>query len=259
MNEKEVNKDQDNIIDKEFNEIKIDSIKNFVDTQLDKLGLYDKIKHFVDENVEDTDEERIMMKIKEAGLIDDILEGFKNTDIKKPTTDTSKKCLYLKMISGRGFVDYVKNMEHEEASYFQFDVLFFGQRFQSKKIYCSSDFIIDQSFLLDFNPLKLEIDVNFNLLKKISSPIHLVLVQIQGETEKTLIATKSIEWRWALCYGSWKIEAEMYSPSTLNKLNVGTIELQISLLPFVEKTSLIPERMIFEQLNDEKKGETESK
>jgi hypothetical protein len=250
-------------MEKEFNEIKIDNIKNFVDNQLEKLGLYDKIKQFVDVNLEDEDEEKIMHKIKEAGLIDEILESFKTSEDKNSKIDTNKKCLYLKLISGKGFVDFIKNVENNlnESSYFQFDILFFGQRFQSKKIYSTSDFQIDQSFLLDFNPLKLELDINLNLLKKISSPIHIVLVHFQGDEnnfyDKTLVATKSVEWRWALCYGSWKVEAEMYSPSTLNKLNVGTVEMQISLLPFVEKSLLIPERIIFEQLNDEKKSETE--
>jgi hypothetical protein len=30
-----------------------------------------------------------------------------------------------------------------------------------------------------------------------------------------------------LCYGNWKMEAEMYSPATLNKLNVGMINVII--------------------------------
>lgn len=251
--------EEKNITDKDFSEIKIDNIKRFVDTQLDKLGLYEKIKHYVDDNIEDTDEEKIMQKLKEGGLIDEILESFKLVESsakKSEAVDHAKKCLYLKLISGRGFVDYIRN--NDETSYFYFDILFFGQRFQSKKIYISPQFQIDQSFLLDFNPLKLDIDLNFNLLKKISSPIHIVLLQTNGD-EKVLVGTKSIEWRWALCYGSWKIEGEMYSPSTLNKLNVGTIELQLSFLPFIEKSNLLSERIIFEQLNDEKKNETESK
>ncbi len=84
--------------------------------------------------------------------------------------------------------------------------------------------MIDQSFLLNFNPLNLDIDIDLERLKKLSSPIHLVIILLQGD-EKKLVATKSLEWRWALCYGSWKIEAEMYSPATLNKLNVGTCEV----------------------------------
>lgn len=250
---------EDSKVDKDFSEIKLENIKNFVDVQLEKLGLYDKIKNIVND-VDEVDEEKILSKIKEAGIIDQVLDNLKSSSDSKPLSEISrenKKCLYLKLNSGKGFIDYVKNTD--ESCYFQFDILFFGQRFQSKKIYASSEFRIDQSFLLDFNPLKLEVDVNINLLKKISSPIHIVLLSCKDENERSLIATKSIEWRWALCYGSWKIEAEMYSPSTMNKLNVGIIDMQISLLPFADKNNLLPERIIFEQLNDEKKSETESK
>lgn len=251
-------KNELNPIDKDFAEIKIDNIKKFVDNELDKLGLYDRVKHLVEvSNDEEIDEEKIIAKIKNAGIVEEILEKFKTSDEKKyEVLDKSNKSLYFKLLNGRAFVDFTRKVE--ESSYFQFDILFFGQRFQSKKIYCAQEFTINESFLLDFNPLKLEIDVNFSLLRKLSSPIHIALVHIHGDSEKTLIATKSIEWRWVLCYGSWKIETELYNSSTLNKMNVGIIEIQISLIPFIEKANLIPERIIFEQLNDEKKTETES-
>lgn len=250
-------KNELNQIDKDFYEIKIENIKKFVDTELDKFGLYDRIKHLIEVTDEHVDEEKIIEKIKSAGIVEEVLEKFKSTDeTNTKSFDKSKRCLYLKLISGRGFQDYRRN--NEEPSYFIFDILFFGQRFQSKKIYTTSEFSINESFLLDFNPLKLEIDLNLNLLRKISSPIHIALVHMQGDSERTLISTKSLEWRWALCYGSWKIETELYSASTLNKLNVGVIDIQISLIPFVDKSNLIPERIIYEQLNDEKKSETES-
>jgi hypothetical protein len=212
-------------IEREMTEIKIDNIKKFVDTQLDKLGMYDKIKE-VFENLEETDEERIMNHIKEKGLIDEILESFRHEENSIPQT-VSKKCLFLKLIQGRGFIDYSSsNKQHqEEQSYFQIDILFLGQRFLSKKIFSSSQFQIDQSFILEFNPLKLDIEIDFERLKKLASPIHIVIIQHTGD-QKTLVATKSLEWRWALCYGSWKIEAEMYSPATLNKLNVGTLDVR---------------------------------
>jgi hypothetical protein len=250
-------KNEINQIDKDFSEIKIDNIKKFVDKELNKLGLYDRIKHLVEVTEEEFDEDKIIEKIKNAGIVEEVLEKFKSTDeIKSETFNKSKKCLYLKLVSGRGFVDYARKIE--ESSYFQFDILFFGQRFQSKKIYTAPEYVINESFLLDFNPLQLEIDVNLNLLRKISSPIHIALVLIHCDSEKTLIAKKSLEWRWVLCYGTWKIETELYNTSTLNKLNVGILDIQISLIPFVDKSNLIPERIIFEQLNDEKKSETES-
>lgn len=254
-------KNSNSIIDREFNNIKLDSVKNFVDNHLEKLGLYEKIKGLVDLN-ENMNEQDLLDKIKETGLIEEVLDKLQNSDENISNQDQGKKCLYLKLISGKGFIDYAKSKNSNrdfKTDYFCFDILFFGTRYTSKKISYSSEFKIEESFLLDYNPLNLDVEINFNLLKKISSPIHLVLSLISEDNERILIGTKSIEWRWALCYGSWKLEAELYSPNSLNKLNVGIVDMQISLMPLVKKVDLIPERVIFEQINDEKKIETESK
>jgi hypothetical protein len=208
--------------DDKFDQIKIDNIKRFVDVELEKQGLYDKIKDYVDL---DDDEDRLMDKIRETGLIDEIMENFKRTNV-NDIPDNNRKCLYLKLTNGRGFIDYAgSNME---SAYFRFDIVFLGQRFQSKKIRACSDFLIEQSFVLEFNPMKLDLVVDFERLKALSSPIHIVMILIQGDNVK-LVGTKMIEWRWALCYGSWKIEAELYSPATMNKLNVGTIEVKFGI------------------------------
>lgn len=211
-----------NIVDQNFSDIKLENVKMFVDNHLDKLDLFKKLKNIVEEDKEDTNEEQLIAKLRQEGLIDEIVEsfkGWKTSDNEK--SDSRRKCLFLKLESGKDFIDF-SNLQ--EKNYFQFDILFLGQRFKSKQITCASDFYIDQTFLFDFNPLRLDIDLDLDRLKKLSSHIHIVLIKIEGE-EKTLIATKSLEWRWALCYGSWKIEAEFYSPATLNKLNVGTVEV----------------------------------
>jgi centrosomal protein CEP76 len=218
-----------NNFDKDLGEIKIESIKRMVEFQLDREGIYDKIKDFLDK---EDDEEKLLEKLQEEGVIDEILNNFDGigngndlNQIKNKINDahkgTKKKCLYLKISKGKGFVDF---SNRDDDTYFQFDVLFLGQRFISKKIIPSIDFFIDEIFVFDFNPLKLDIDLDLERLKKLSSPIHIVLLKI-NDKEKTLVASKSIEWRWVLCYGNWKIEAEMYSPATLNKLNVGSIEV----------------------------------
>lgn len=272
-------------MENDLKQIKLENIKNVIDYQLHKLGFYEKIKKFVDENFIENenfnlnDEEIVMNKIKEAGLVDEIVsnlierepETSNNLPVEK-VPDITSRCLFLKLISGKGFVDYIKPLRvdnsnnlnlqtNSEEIVHQIDILFFGQRFQSKKFFpYSSEFQIQDSFVLNFNPLKLDLEINFNLLKKISSPVHLVLIEINKITNgRKLIATKSLEWRWTLCYGKWKIDAEMYSPSTMNKLNVGSLELELSILPTPNlKLDLIPEQIIFEQLNEEKREETES-
>ena len=124
-----------------MNDVKIDYINSFVDTELDKIGVFDKLKKYIDEENEDN-EEGLIRRIKEAGIIDDIIDNIKNwgvENIKKE--DKAQKMIYLKLISGKGFIDYINS---EDDSYFQFDILFLGQRFQSKKILCNPEFSIEQ-------------------------------------------------------------------------------------------------------------------
>ena len=72
-----------------------------------------------------------------------------------------------------------------------------------------------------------------------------------------IIASKSIEWRWILCYGSWKTEAEFKSPSSLNNVNVGSLEMILSLVPIIDKSHLLSQSSVTDQLNDERKSEIE--
>ena len=127
----------------EMNDVKLDYIKNFVDTELEKIGVFDKIKKYMDEENDDN-EENLIKRIKEAGIIDEIIDNIKNWGIDKSNKDEkSQRMIYLKLFSGKGFIDYVNS---GEDSYFQFDILFLGQRFQSKKIPCNPEFSIEQVF-----------------------------------------------------------------------------------------------------------------
>ena len=125
----------------EMNEVKIDYIKNFVDNELDKIGVFEKLKKYIEEENEES-EEGLVRRIKEAGIIDEIIDNIKNWGAEKQTKEEKgQRMVYLKLFSGKGFIDYVNP---EEDSYFVFDILFLGQRFSTKKIPCSSEFVIEQ-------------------------------------------------------------------------------------------------------------------
>lgn len=245
-------------------DIKMDDLKNLVNNKLERLGLYDQINAISSQD--NADEHIIMQKIKESGLIDEIMNSLKTVDKISPQTidksieqNQSQPSLLLKLTQGRGFIDYnAKSINSNLPSYFLVDISFFGQRFHSKKIPTANDFQIDETFLLDFNPLKLDFELSFSFLKTISNPIHIVILLIEGD-ERKIVATKSIEWRWALCYGSWKIETELKSPSSLNSINVGMVEMGIYLIPMLDKTKLLSQATITDRLNDERKNEVDSK
>ena len=134
-----------NNFDKDLGQIKTESIKRMVEFQLDREGIYDKIKDYLEK---EDDEEKLLEKLQEEGVIDEILNNFDGlgndvNQIKNKINDahkgTKKKCLYFKISKGKSFVDF---SDREDDTYFQFDVLFLGQRFISKKIVPSIDFLI---------------------------------------------------------------------------------------------------------------------
>jgi hypothetical protein len=128
-----------------MNDVKIDYIKNFVDNELDKIGVFEKLKKYIDEENEET-EEGLVRRIKEAGIIDEIIDNIKNWGVEKTSKeDKGQRMIYLKLFSGKGFIDFTNS---DENSYFQFDILFLGQRFSSKKIPCSSEFEIEQVLII---------------------------------------------------------------------------------------------------------------
>ena len=128
-----------------MNDVKIDYIKSFVDTELEKIGVFDKLKKYIDEDNEDN-EEGLIRRIKEAGIIDDIIDNLKNWGVDKINKEEKgQRMIYLKLYSGKGFIDYANV---EDDTYFQFDILFLGQRFQSKKIPSNPDFSIEQVILI---------------------------------------------------------------------------------------------------------------
>ena len=247
----------------------MDNLKALIDERLDKMGLFEKIQDLTKDSESETEK---LEKIKKSGLIDEVLNNLNNNDLKsqnnKPIiiqnelsysksneNPSNNLKLFVKLNSGHNFIDYdIKNVINESPSFFIFDLLFFGKRYKSKKIPTGSDFPIDESFILDFNPLESSINLNYSILKKISSPIHICLLLYKDNNLK-LVASKSIEWRWVLCYGTYKIEAEFKSPSSLNNLNVGTVTMTISLLPLVDKQNLLNQTSITDQLNEERKNE----
>ena len=251
--------DEEQKNENQFTNANKDNLKMMINAQLDKMGLYEKIKKMT-ENSGSKNEEEVMQKIKETGLVDEIMASFneaknkeknkniQNINLNKIQYDNSLK-LFLKLNKASNFIDYEnqnlldQNTSHS-PSYFVFDIQFFGQRFHTKKIQTGSQFIIDESFLLDFNPLNLEYELNYNILRKINSPIHIVILLYNASDNSTkIISSKSIEWRWVLCYGNYKIETEFKSPSSLNNVNVGTVQMTLSLIPLLDKSNLLYQKI----------------
>lgn len=247
----------------ELEQVKVDYIKSYLDAHLENMGIYKKLMdEFTKEDL--NDEELIMKRIQEEGLVDNLVEsiskwGVEEEEKKKNKDKSTQKGIFMKINSGSEFVDFVKQDPNTKLV---IDVLFLGQRFKTKPIYVSDEMNIDQCFFMDFNPNKIDIQLDLENLLRLSTPIHLVLMTISkndsGLNTRKLLATKSLEWRWALSFGTWKVQTEIYSSqSSLSKVKAGILGISLSLLPFVDKKKLLPETAVFNYINSEKKYSTQ--
>ena len=160
----------------QFQNAKMENLQKIVHSQLEQMGLYDKIQELTED--QNLTEEEVMEKIKKSGLLDEIM-----TSIQKPqqqedkpfslnqssspsSQSTSKLSLYLKLNEGHSFIDFANNTsiinqgQNKTPSFFEFDIEFFGQRFHSKKIPTCSEFAINETFIMDFNPLNNDVELS---------------------------------------------------------------------------------------------------
>ena len=67
--------DEEQKNENQFTNANKDNLKMMINAQLDKMGLYEKIKKMT-ENSGSKNEEEVMQKIKETGLVDEIMASF---------------------------------------------------------------------------------------------------------------------------------------------------------------------------------------
>jgi centrosomal protein CEP76 len=252
-----------------FNQIKLEYIKSYLDSQLDNMGVYKKLmKNFDNDDL--NDEDTLLKKLNDEGIVENIIEnlGKWGEDNIVKIQSKSQKGLFIKISSCTDFMDFVKPDSNTKLG---IDILFLGQRFQTNPVFVNTEMVIEQGFFLDFNPTKLNTNLDLDNLLHLSSPIHLVIYLIKTDSVNinstnnnvnnlyssqeviSLYATKTIEWRSVLAYGAWKVKANINSSLEFNKTNSGVININLSLLPLVEKKKLLPEKIVQDHLNTEKR------
>ena len=138
-------------------------------------------------------------------------------------------------------------------------------------ILASADPMFDETFLLDLSGASSTAPsaggatalIDLHKLLKLSAPIHLCLlkrVQDAGLTKTTVMASKSIEWRYLLSSSQIELNCELHSlDRTRAKAKVGVLQLHLDLLPKPKMGErLLHEHLIEQQLILEEKYETES-
>ena len=203
--------------DNQFENEKLDFLRSFIDSKLERDGLFVKLKQQIS-GVQD--EDLIKERIQGSGIIDEIIESFKGmSNVNVP--DKRKRGILLKLIKGEDFIDF-EDISNDAT--FTFDIAFLGSRYVSKPIPASCDFNIDQQFLLSLNPTDLNINPELDKLRRLYSPIHIVMLLNEGPVSRTVSVT-NIEWRWILCYGGNQIKKELFSCDNKNKMNVGALNV----------------------------------
>uniref|UniRef100_T1J4Y7 Centrosomal protein of 76 kDa n=1 Tax=Strigamia maritima TaxID=126957 RepID=T1J4Y7_STRMM len=199
--------------------------------------------------------------------------------------DSKHKQLYLQILRGKAFIDYLSDNESlpgQPGPYFRIFIKFFNQRFRSQLTLCSCEPEFNEGFLLDlqtsfatgklnkhcpkkfvfinltnFFHLGESFDGNSADLLSISSPIHLVLVRIDQLGNSTLVSSYFLEWRSLLTsYDSrMTLAIELHGIGPENEIPVGILEIKLELIP--ELSDILSPDIVTSQLNLERSRRTE--
>ena len=126
--------------------------------------------------------------------------------------DPSKRHLYLQILNGRAFLEYLNENENDEeilfpgynqaqTAYFTIYVHFRGQRFKTKAFGCSCEPKINEGFLLELhkgNSNEPAMMADSASLLSICDPIHMVMLRTDLNQETHLISSNFLEWRTLL-------------------------------------------------------------
>ena len=215
-----------------YDNVKKEQLLNLANQKMNEQGFDNAINELLAENKNISSIEELKQELKKQGKFQELMNSLtkpQQTQQRVSYSSSKNIHLYLNLKQGHSFIDHDTNKIIDTQSdkppvYLEFDIQFFGKRYHTPKIPASGDFNINQSFTLDFNPLHTDIDLTYNILRKIQSPIHVVLLEHENGVTR-ILSSKNIEWRWALCYGTWGISVEFKELASLNSVNVGTVDM----------------------------------
>ena len=172
--------------------------------------------------------------------------------LNKVNADPSKRHLYLQLLNGKAFLEYLTENENEEflvgnlnsqSSYFTIHVHFRGQRFKTRAFACSCEPKIDEGFLLELHkdPKGSEsssaLMADSATLLSICDQIHLVMIRTDSNQETHLISSNFLEWRTILTFPGQKqnIAIELMGTGAESKVPAGLLNVCLQLVPTLEE------------------------
>ena len=186
-------------------------------------------------------------------------------------TVSSKRCLYVQVLSGRAFLDHLMEPTptscHQCHSHFVLHVLFRGQRFHSRPVPCACEPKINEGFLLELTKCcgshsllsrnaKEEL-LSYSSALGIADQIELVLTKSNDRGEGELVGVCSVQWRQLLveCSGRSSVTAEMGGVSSEAKITSGLLDLKLEIIP--KSSEVLQTELLTAQLGLEKQRDSE--
>lgn len=230
----------------------------------------------------------IVQELRRKGLIDSIMSGMKfeskihqstnpnrlvseNRELKttprfvdknqefaiplnKVNVDPSKRHLYLQIISGKAFIEYLTQSDFDEdnqqmpgysntmasSSYFTLYVHFRGQRFKTRSFACSCEPKINEGFLIELTKERVDgggssssLMADSATLLGIHDPLHLVLIRTDATQETHLVSSHFLEWRTVLTHLNNKqtMSIELMGTGAESKIPAGLLNVCLQLVP----------------------------
>jgi centrosomal protein CEP76 len=270
----------------------IQNIKSLINKYFENEEVYALLQKKVKaENLrlEDLDNERLLEILRETHVMDKLLidlnrleeqdrphvkenslgPGAKKKDrVEVSLEKVNYRALALRVTKGMAFFQFMTKEDPNKN--FVIFASFLQQRYVSKPVPCNLDPNFDDLFVFELVKEDVNSSQPQNLdllsLSKLDAPIDITLVIIdEAAKARDVYATKKIEWRFLLTYGSINLNLELEACDDENKKILGSkasgatgknvigiLQIEMDLLP-KGNVQLIPERILNEQLAKEKK------
>ena len=208
--------------------MQMEQVKGVVKEHLEKHKFFDSLKSAVakDPKLNKLDRNRIIEKLKQEGVLNDILQTIptqsrkgahgasvslsqsdgvakngaglatiapsKRKAMVRDNLDPNKRYLSCQVIKGSAFVDFV-NVRQDE--HIQISVSFLKNRFSTKLVGCSTDPVFDETFLFEFAGENEEVKFDATMLLKLNQPLHITIIKHRKNEKPIVLGTKNIDWR----------------------------------------------------------------
>lgn len=165
----------------------------------------------------------------------------------KVNIDPSKRHLYLQILNGRAFLEYLNENDNEDillpghqaqTAYFNIYVHFRGQRFKTRAFGCACDPVINEGFLLEMHKDRQvsndpSMMADSAILLSICDPIHIVMIRTDLNQETHLISSHFLEWRTVLTMPNCKqnLSIELMGTGAETRVPAGLLNICLQLIP----------------------------